>query len=132
MQNSQYGAKRALAFLAAALTSVAACASTSAASWRGPAPSLPGAASCPVVVTLPRTDVGAFSHNSGDRVEEVPRLVAETVLEVVRDRCPNGTTLAVDDRRAVDIARQQGAAFVLIPFIVEWRQARTDDPIGAF
>jgi hypothetical protein len=132
MQTSQRGAERALAFLAAALTSIAGCASTSAASWRGAASNAPEPASCPIVVTLPRADAAAFSHGGGDHVEEVPRLVAETVLQVARDRCPSGTTLALDDSRAIDLAREHRAASVLIPFIVEWRQARTDDPIGAF
>jgi hypothetical protein len=132
MQNSQPRLKRALVVLAAATISIAGCASTHAAAWSARTTGQTATASCPVVVTLPRSDVKAFAHGNADHVEQVPRLVAEAVLQVVRDRCPSGTTLAVDDSRVVDVARQQRAAFVLIPFIVEWRQARTDDPIGAF
>jgi len=118
-------------------------------------PGMPGlTASCPVFVMWPMTGPASLGGNVGVDSQDLLPIVANRILAVVRERCPNGelvppSTLvsfspipgypaviegievSADEQRAAATARERGATFLLVPTILQWKQVRTDDPIGA-
>jgi hypothetical protein len=107
-----------------------------------------------IFVMEPLVENRATSHsNIGVDVETIGAIVANRLLAVVRERNPDaeiaasarrtpanlpeymkamGGAVLPDERNAASFALQHGAAYLLVPTIVEWREMRTDDPIGAF
>jgi hypothetical protein len=92
--------------------------------------------------------------NVGRNVSDIERAVAARLLTIVQERDPEarladatGRTPYVPMKAYIDavaparttaeeldsagFARQHGGTHLLVPTIVEWREMRTDDPIGA-
>jgi hypothetical protein len=96
------------------------------------------------------------SGNSSRDFRGINTEVVSRILTIVRERFPTaeaaasgppgaarampGYPLTVGDDGAVSTeelnasswARERGAAYLLVPTIREWREMRTDDPVGAF
>jgi hypothetical protein len=130
-----------------------ACAARSAVSWQHSAGPDAVPAGGGLVVMLPLLPAGGNTGNIGRDLVSVRAAVGARILDVVREREPRAVTvpdvapLAVplprgyedaagiaftgEERHAASWAYQQGATHVLVPTITEWRETRTDDPIGA-
>jgi len=63
--------------------------------------------------------------NVGLDMAAVRSTVALRILEVVRERFP-GAELVESEQKA----DQRGATHLLVPIITEWKEMRTDDPVG--
>lgn len=95
------------------------------------------------------------SGNIGRDFRIINSEVTTRILEIVREHCPEsqiveaglrdprrvlpGYPLTVDaeavtteELNAAIQAYEHGAAYLLVPTITEWKEMRTDDPIGAF
>jgi len=133
------------AMLAAA--AVCACAETTATIATRPQPA------GPVFVMQPIWR----SHESGNTSRDfrvIDTEVVTRILAIVRERFPaaehaesgppgastvlpgyplavDGEVLTTEEFRAASWAREHGAAYLLVPTIREWKEMRTDDPIGA-
>ena len=107
--------------------------------------------SCPVFVMEPFMHPGAFQGNIGRDAFEVQRIVAERILEAVREPCPDADIARTRDMTSVTpirgyaaaapltpgedvaaaVAFERGARNLLVPTILLWKEVRTDDPVGA-
>jgi hypothetical protein len=87
-------------------------------------------------------DVGSITSDVGDRILGVARqrmARAELVPANVRVAVPLPTgyesalhdPVTSDERRAASWTVEHGVPYLLVPTIVEWKEMRTDDPIGA-
>ena len=76
---------------------------------------------CPVNVMEPIVELGAIQGNTGVRVPEIVAAVQEAILAVARERCPDSQPTGSRTARPL-----------LIATIAQWKQMRSDDPIGAF
>lgn len=142
-----------VAVLLAAVLTAAGCAAHRSVVWQQPPTVSTATGSCPVFVMEPAIEPRALHGNIGRNAPVVQSIVAERIVEAVRERCPDaeivrgGSTVPVADLRgygtaagrlapvelpAAAFARQHGARYLLVPTIALWREARTDDPIGAF
>jgi hypothetical protein len=134
-----------------------ACAPTSAVRW-STAPvkaSLPTTG--PVFVMDPLSTAPAFYRNSGEygNPDIIQHAVGYRILEIVRELFPDGElvfegrhmamrlvpgyraagglrVVTPTEYNAACYAYARGATHLLVPTIVEWQQARTDDPLGTF
>ena len=150
---SPLGPGRAIAALAV-FTAATACAHQSRLQLIGPGvpPPVPPASR---VFVMPAFVVGtARPGNVGRDLLNIQPDVTAKLLAIVRERCPDSDVARTDRLIAFPMARyraaipagsylphefsavtdayDRGAAFLLVPAITEWTQARTDDPIGAF
>jgi len=75
---------------------------------------------CPLDVLEPVTEAGALQGNVGGHAEDAIRAVTARMLAIAREYCPSAEL----------VDRLSGSA-VLGATIVQWKQMRTDDPIGA-
>jgi len=110
---------------------------------------------CDLLVMWPMTTPAAFRGNVGVNTPAIESLVANRILDIVREQCPNGEMVrpalaapvaaipgyaaALDGTRMTALelqtamsALERGAHYLLVPTIEQWNQSRTDDPIGAF
>ncbi len=132
-----------VAVLLAAVLTAAGCAAHRSVVWQQPPTVSTATGSCPVFVMEPAIEPRALQGNIGRNAPVVQSIVAERIVEIVR----GGSTVPVADLRgygtaagrlapgelpAAAFARQHGARYLLVPTIALWREARTDDPIGAF
>ncbi len=76
---------------------------------------------CPVYVMEPFVELGAVQGNTGVRMPEIVAAVQEAILAVARERCPDSQPTGSRTARPL-----------LIATIAQWKQMRTDDPIGIF
>lgn len=111
----------------AGAVAVSSCASASSAQWTHPVsgPALPTPSA--IFVVEPLVADRAPQGNFGVNMPAVRSSVALRILEVVRERLP--TAELVDSEAE---AVQRGATHLLVPVITEWKEMRTDDPVGAF
>lgn len=127
----------------------------SAATTVGTFPATPlGAAPAHVFVMPPGIEGSPATGNRGRNFSDVERVVSNHLLAIVKERdagammadptgqtpfqpmaryidavAPSRTTLG--ELNAAGFARQHGGTYLLVPTIIEWREMRTDDPIGA-
>jgi hypothetical protein len=136
--------------MTAILTLTSGCAATSSVvrvrSTLVPSPSV----TCPVFVMWPTTAPAAFQGNVGGGASDIESTVANRILEVVREQCPDGaiwraplatpfaatpaldrTGVTAGEQSPATSANAHGARYLLLPTIQHWQQRRTDDPIGA-
>lgn len=76
---------------------------------------------CPVQVMQPIVELGAFHGNTAGHAPDVVRTVADRILAIARASCPGA-----------ELVETAGGTALLVPTIVQWREMRTGDPIGAF
>jgi hypothetical protein len=69
----------------------------------------------------PIVELGAVQGNTGVRVPEIIAAVQAVIMAAARERCPD-----------TQPAGSRTARPLLIPTIVQWKQMRSDDPIGIF
>jgi hypothetical protein len=127
----------------------------SAATTVGTFPATPrGSAPAHVFVMPPAVEGSPATGNVGRNFSDVERVVATRLLTIVRERDagamiadPTGQTPFLPMARYIDavaparttrselnaagFALQHGGTHLLVPTIIEWREMRTDDPIGA-
>ena len=107
-----------------------------------------------VFVMEPVVAATASPGNVGRDVPAITRELATHVLTAVRERFPHAeladgmpadplrfaatyraatgeTVVTPQEYLAASLAFERGATHLLVPTITEWRQMRTDDPIGA-
>jgi hypothetical protein len=85
-----------------------------------------------IAVLEPLVDATAKPGNAGRDFAAITTLVGSRTLAIVRERFPAAELLDAQGMgQGLDLARQHGATHLLVPVITEWRQMRTDDPIGA-
>src|SRR3954451_367221 len=115
-------------------------------------------AQCRTFVMWPVSGPSAFRGNVVVHPPEIESLVAQRIVELERERCPDselvrpsratpvaaipGYAAAVNRTRvsalttfelqAAASALDRGANYLVVPTIKQWNQNRTDDPIGAF
>jgi hypothetical protein len=139
-----------------AIVAVSAAASGCAAAvvqWDQPAVVTRFPAAGPVIVMEPIWQASETGNTSRD-FRIINRQVVTRILAILRE---GGRQADIDDRRqpptrvlpgyplrvdgkvvlteelnAASRAYEHGAAYLLVPTIVEWKEMRTDDPIGAF
>lgn len=145
---------RVLAVMLVITAAATGCATTASIQWN-PAPvSAAVPAEGPVFVMEPHIEGSASPGNVGRDFAAIQNLVLARTLAIVRERYPaadvaepgpglvaalpgyrqalGGQTVTIDEFNAARLARERGAAYLLIPSVTEWRAMRTDDPIGAF
>jgi len=106
-----------------------------------------------VFVMPPRLD-GQPTGNIGRDLGAVEQLIGARVLAIVREREPSASMAGTigdtpylpmkpyidavaparvtrEELNAAGFARQHGGTHLVVPTIIEWREMRTDDPIGA-
>lgn len=130
------------------------CATNSSTQWTRPlnATALPHGG--PVFVMEPVVVGTASPGNIGRDFTAIKRTVATRILTIVRERLPGAEMVEVgplapirpfpgyataageegdtmEEFRAANLAYQRGATHLLVPMITEWKEMRTDDPIGA-
>ena len=94
------------------------------------------------------------SGNIGRDFRVINAEVTARILAIVRERSPgaaiaevgrrdarhvlpgypltvDGEAVTTDELNAASLAYEHGAAYLLVPTITEWKEMRTDDPIGA-
>jgi hypothetical protein len=127
----------------------------SAATTVGTFPATPrGSAPAHVFVMPPAVEGSPATGNVGRNFSDVERVVTTRLLTIVRERDagamiadPTGQTPFLPMARYIDavaparttrselnaagFALQHGGTHLLVPTIIEWREMRTDDPIGA-
>jgi hypothetical protein len=130
------------------------CTATSRVQWDGPHVPAARPVAGPVFVMAPIVDRIGPPGNVARDLPAATQLVLDRILSIVRERYPAadmaeagpyalpelaGYSHSVDGdvvtRREMDAARrayESGATHLLVPTIEEWREMRTDDPIGAF
>jgi hypothetical protein len=140
------------AFLA--LAAVSGCADTAAVHSGRPVVTTPDSPAGRVFVMEPIWRANE-SGNIGRDFRIINAEVASRILAIVRERFPESEAVEAgprDPRRllpgyprivdeeavtaeelnAASRAYEQGATYLLVPTITEWKEMRTDDPIGAF
>lgn len=106
---------------------------TASVSGKFPSPAPPGAGAMHVLVLPAGSARNLSTGNEGFSFVDAQRLVDEQVLAVAREKDPNAALAPADsERNAAGYARAHGATHLLVPTILEWRQMRSDDPVGAF
>jgi hypothetical protein len=151
----RYGRRRTqvvAAFLATAVAS--GCADTAAGHSNRPVITTPDSAARRVFVMEPIWQANE-SGNIGRDFRIINAEVTTRILAIVRERFPESEAVEAgprDPRRvlpgypctvdteavtteelnAASLAYEHGAAYLLVPTITEWKEMRTDDPIGAF
>ena len=75
---------------------------------------------CPVDVKEPVAEIGAFQGNAIGHVPEVMATLAAHTLAAVRVECPGAR-----------LVPYRTGFPLLASTVVQWKQTRTDDPIGA-
>jgi hypothetical protein len=128
----------------------------SAATTIGTFPATPPDRSAPVHVFVmpPAVEGSPATGNVGRNFSDVEQVVATRLLIIVRERDagatvadPSGQTPFLptakyieavapsrttrNELNAAGFALQHGGTHLLVPTIIEWREVRTDDPIGA-
>jgi hypothetical protein len=139
------------AFLAMA---AAACADTTAVHSNRPAVTTPVSSADRVFVMEPIWRANE-SGNIGRNFRVINAEVTTRILAIVRERLPesemveteprdprrvlagyplsvDAETVTTEELNAASRAHERGAAYLLVPTITEWKEMRTDDPIGAF
>lgn len=139
----------------AILMSVAAGCATATVSGKFPStpPTTPGAMH--VFVMPAGSTRNPATGNEGVSFIDAQRLVDEQLLAVAREKDPQAALAEVEgtapyrpmepyiaaagqtrvtpgELNAAGYARAHGGTHLLVPTIVEWRQMRSDDPVGAF
>jgi hypothetical protein len=134
----------------AAMAVASACADAAAINSNAPLAATPDSPAGPVFVMAPvwRTNE---TGNVGRDFRAINDQVTARILAIVRERFPRAQIVEAQPRDvrqvmpgypvAVDVgaelnaaarAYEHGAAYLLVPTITEWKEVRTDDPIGAF
>src|SRR4051794_18769551 len=136
-----------------AMTAASACAAAAADSNRPPSTKSPSSAGR-VFVMAPIWRANE-SGNVGRDFRTIGAEVTARILAIVRERCPesqiaempprdprrglpgyprtvDAETVTTEELNAASHAYEQGAAYLLVPTITEWKEMRTGDPIGAF
>jgi len=128
----------------------------SAATTVGTFPATPPGPSAPVHIFVmpPAVEGSPATGNVGRNFTEVEQVVATRLLTIVRERDagammadPTDQTLFLPMAKYIDavaparttrreleaagFARQHGGTHLLVPTIIEWREMRAGDPIGA-
>jgi len=139
------------AFLAVA---AAACADTTTVHSNRPAVTTPVSSADRVFVMEPIWRANE-SGNIGRNFRVINAEVTTRILAIVRERLPeseiveteprdprrvlagyplsvDAETVTTEELKAASRAHERGGAYLLVPTITEWKEMRTDDPIGAF
>jgi hypothetical protein len=131
-----------IALIALSAIANTACAPTARAQWPQqtpmPMPAPASAASAANASTQVSVFVmqpffsGIATGNAGSNFDMVEQSVALSILAAVRERMPGARWIRTqEEMEAARWAYAEGATHVIVPDITEWRQMRTDDPIGA-
>jgi hypothetical protein len=112
---------------------LAAAVSCSTAVVSGTFPAKPSAAAAPVhLFVMPATSAQRLSTgNQGFSFGDAQRALDEQLVAIAREKDPHAALTAAEGKPAYDYARAHGGTHLLVPTIVEWRQMRSDDPVGA-
>jgi hypothetical protein len=132
------------------------CASTASTRWARPLDPAAVRDAGPLLVMKPLVEGTASPGNVGRNFPAITQELLARILAIVRERCPRADVAAVEpppialtlprysaalvpdakitaeELDAANLAFDRGAAYLLVPTIVEWREMRTDDPVGAF
>lgn len=134
------------------LVTTVACATTTV-SGQFPSPP-PNAGSVHLFVMPAGSARSPSTGNQGFSFVEAQRLIDERLLAIAREKDPNAALAEVEgtqpyrpierytaaagqarvtpgELNAAGYARDHGGTHLLVPTIVEWRQMRSDDPVGA-
>jgi hypothetical protein len=142
-----------IAVVLAGAAAATGCAVNSSIQWNPPliVTALPPTG--PVFVMEPIVVGAASPGNIGRDFPTIKRTVVTRILTIVRERLPGaemveagpqaalgalpgyGTAtgeevVAMEEFNAANLAYQRGATHLLVPIITEWKEMRTDDPIG--
>jgi hypothetical protein len=133
----------------------AGCAATSSVQWTQPVVAAHPPACGSVLVMEPLWRATA-PGNVGRDVRGVTAMLSVRILGIVREEIraaetiddplgqpgpalpayprtlDDGSTVPVQELNAARAAYKRGAACLLVPTVLDWRQMRTDDPVGAF
>jgi hypothetical protein len=153
--SGQYGRRRTHLIAAfVAMAAASACADATAVHSNRPGVTAPVSAASRVFVMEPIWRANE-SGNIGRDFRVINAEVTTRILAIVRERFPEseivetgprdprrvlpGYPVTVDaegvtteELNAASRAYEHGAAYLLVPTITEWKEMRTDDPIGAF
>ena len=148
--------RRRFAWVAAAggLLIATACGARATVSWEQPMPARAPSEGERLYVMAPQWTAGTNPGNVGRDVAGITSDIGDRILATVRQRIagaelvPANIRMAVplpagyeaalpgpitpDERRAASWTVEHGVPFLFVPTIVEWKEMRTDDPIGAF
>jgi hypothetical protein len=122
-----------LLFLLSIASVSMACAPTSSVQWTHlPHTQNPATATTFVCVMQPIL-AGNATGNSSSNFQTVEQAVALSIIAAARERVHAERLDGIYDEEAgIRWAERRGATHLLVPIIDEWRQMRTDDPIGSF
>ena len=113
------------------------CAVKGSSRWERPLDRSAVSSAGAVFVMEPTIGVSALRGNVGRNVVEIRTTVAARILAIVRERFPAAQIADIRPLFGGSMAEAYAAAaggratHLLVPTIVEWREMRTDDPIGA-